>query len=147
MGGKTTPVEEQEWGGIKAINPENGNIAWESKFHLGSLSAGVLATAGSVALAASREGNVMVFESRTEKLLWHFRTGAQIDSSPMSHAGTNTLDTSLCTATRRRWLSGGGLPTNCQSGSVNAPASRKWLRSATRLSTSRRAVTPASLPS
>ena len=86
MGGKTTPVEEQEWGGIKAINPETGNIEWEYKFHLGSLSAGVLATGGGVVFAASREGNVMAFETRTGKLLWHFQTGAQIDSSPMSYA-------------------------------------------------------------
>ena len=27
-GGKTVSVKEQEWGGIKAINPETGKIEW-----------------------------------------------------------------------------------------------------------------------
>ncbi len=85
-GGKTVPVEEREWGGIKAINPETGNIEWEQKFHLGSLSAGVLGTAGGVVFAASREGNLMAFDSKSGKVLWRFQTGAQIDSSPMSYA-------------------------------------------------------------
>ncbi|HYM10534.1 MAG TPA: PQQ-dependent dehydrogenase, methanol/ethanol family, partial [Bryobacterales bacterium] len=56
VGGKTTPPEEREWGGVKAINPETGNIEWEYKFHLGTLSAGVLSTGGGVVFAASREG-------------------------------------------------------------------------------------------
>ncbi len=85
MGGKTVPVEEREWGGIKAINSETGNIEWEQKFHLGSLSAGALATAGGVVFAASREGNLMAFESRAGKPLWRFQTGAPIESSPMSY--------------------------------------------------------------
>ena len=85
-GGKTTPVEEREWGGIKAINPETGKIEWEQRFHLGTLSAGVLATAGGVVFSASREGNLMAFDSRSGKILWRFQTGAQIDSSPMSYA-------------------------------------------------------------
>jgi len=86
MGGKTTPVEEPEWGGVKAINPETGNIEWETKFHLGSLSAGVLGTAGGLVFAASREGNLMAFDARGGKLLWRYQTGASIDASPMSYA-------------------------------------------------------------
>ena len=86
MGGKTMPVEEQEWGGVKAINPETGAIDWEYKFYIGSLSAGVLATDGGILFAASRDGNVVGLDKRTGKVLWRFQTGAPIDSSPMSYA-------------------------------------------------------------
>jgi alcohol dehydrogenase (cytochrome c) len=86
MGGKTTPVEEPEWGGVKAINPDTGNIEWEYKFHLGTLSAGVLGTGGGLLFAASREGNLVALDARAGKLLWRFHTGADIQSSPMSYA-------------------------------------------------------------
>jgi alcohol dehydrogenase (cytochrome c) len=85
-GGKAVAGEEPEWGGIKAINPESGAIEWEYKYHLGTWSAGVLATAGGVVFSASREGNLMAFDSRAGKLLWSFQTGGQIDSSPISYA-------------------------------------------------------------
>lgn len=90
MGGKTTPVEEQEWGGVKAINVNSGNIDWEYKFYLGSLSAGVLATDGGVLFAAGRDGNLVALDKRSGKLLWRFQTGASIDSSPMSYAVDGT---------------------------------------------------------
>ena len=78
--------EEPEWGGIKALNPESGKTEWEYKYHLGTWSAGVLATAGGVVFSGSREGNLMTFDSRTGKLLGSFQTGGQIDSSPISYA-------------------------------------------------------------
>src|SRR5262249_20770675 len=79
-----------EWGGVKAINVETGNIDWEYKFYIGSLSAGVLATDGGVLFAASRDGNLVALDKRNGKLLWRFQTGAAIDSSPMSYAVDGT---------------------------------------------------------
>jgi len=90
VGGKTTPAEDQEWGGVKAINVDTGNIDWEHKFYIGSLSAGVLATGGGVLFAASRDGNLAALDKRSGKLLWQFQTGAPIDSSPMSYAVEGT---------------------------------------------------------
>jgi alcohol dehydrogenase (cytochrome c) len=86
MGGKTTPADDKEWGGVKAINPETGNVDWEYKFYIGTLSAGLLATDGGVLFAASRDGNLVGLDKRTGKLLWQFQTGASIDSSPMSYS-------------------------------------------------------------
>jgi alcohol dehydrogenase (cytochrome c) len=86
IGGKTTPVEDQEWGGVKAVNVDTGNIDWEHKFYIGSLSAGVLATGGGVLFAASRDGNLVALDKHNGKLLWQFQTGSPIDSSPMSYA-------------------------------------------------------------
>jgi glucose dehydrogenase len=51
-----------------------------------SLSAGVLATAGGLVFVASREGNFLALDARSGKALWHFGTGAEIASSPMSYA-------------------------------------------------------------
>ncbi len=85
-GGKTVAAKEREWGGIKAINPETGNIEWEYKLVAGNLSAGVLGTAGGVLFAGSREGNLLALDSRTGKLLWKFQAGSDINSSPISYS-------------------------------------------------------------
>jgi len=90
MGGKSTPVEDREWGGVKAINPDTGKVDWEYRFYIGSLSAGVLATDGGVLFAASRDGNLVALDKRTGNLLWQFQTGAPIDSSPISYALSGT---------------------------------------------------------
>jgi alcohol dehydrogenase (cytochrome c) len=84
--GKSVPAKEREWGGIKAINPETGNIEWEYKLIAGNLSAGVLGTAGGVVFASSREGNLLALDSRTGALLWKFQAGAEINASPISYA-------------------------------------------------------------
>jgi len=85
-GGKFVPLQEREWGGVKAINPENGDIEWEYKFFIGTNSAGVLATGGGVLFAANRDGHLTALDSRNGRLLWRFQTGAPIHSSPMSYA-------------------------------------------------------------
>jgi len=85
-GGKSFPGGDREYGGVKAIDSETGENKWEYRFHTGSYSAGVIATAGGVLFAASREGNFMAFDSRTGKLLWRVQTGADIHASPMSYA-------------------------------------------------------------
>jgi alcohol dehydrogenase (cytochrome c) len=84
-GGRYTE-EGREWGGLKAIDPETGKIEWEYKFSPGTHYAGVLATGGGVVFSASYDGNLMAFDSRAGRLLWHFYTGANIASSPMSYA-------------------------------------------------------------
>ncbi|MGI8785963.1 MAG: PQQ-dependent dehydrogenase, methanol/ethanol family [Acidobacteriota bacterium] len=85
-GGKTVAHDERERGGVKALDPETGKTVWESEFFLGSWSAGVLATGGGVLFAATRDGYLLAYDSRTGKSLWRFQTGATIDSSPMSYA-------------------------------------------------------------
>ncbi len=71
---------------IKAIDPESGAIKWEYKLSRGSLSAGVLATAGGLVFAATSEGNLIALDARTGAPLWHFSTGSVIAASPMSYA-------------------------------------------------------------
>jgi alcohol dehydrogenase (cytochrome c) len=69
-----------------AIDPETGKVQWKFELSENSLAAGVLATAGDVVFAASREGNFIALDAKTGKALWHFGAGADLPSSPMSYA-------------------------------------------------------------
>ena len=72
--------------GIKALDPETGKTVWDFKINQGSLSNGVMATAGGVLFAATREGNLIALDARTGKYLWRFQTGSSMAASPMSYA-------------------------------------------------------------
>jgi PQQ-dependent dehydrogenase (methanol/ethanol family) len=72
--------------GIKALDPETGKTMWDFKIFQGSLTNGVLATAGGVLFGAIRDGNLVALDARTGKHLWHFQTGANMAASPVSYA-------------------------------------------------------------
>ncbi|HLJ13687.1 MAG TPA: PQQ-dependent dehydrogenase, methanol/ethanol family [Bryobacteraceae bacterium] len=71
-------------GAIRAIDPQTGDVRWNYRLQQGSWSAGVLATAGGVVFAASKDGNLIALDARSGRELWHFQTGAEIRSSPIS---------------------------------------------------------------
>ena len=73
-------------GAIRAIDPQTGDIKWNFNIYQGSWSAGVLSTAGGVVFASSRDGNLIALDSRTGTELWHYQTGAEINSSPISYS-------------------------------------------------------------
>jgi alcohol dehydrogenase (cytochrome c) len=85
-GGRFFAPGDEEWGGVKAIDPETGQTKWDYRFYSGGLGNGVLATAGGVTFATSADGNFLAFNSRTGKLLWRTQTGADIHASPISYA-------------------------------------------------------------
>jgi alcohol dehydrogenase (cytochrome c) len=85
-GGRGASAGQRGSAGIKAIDPEDGKTMWEFPLAQGSLTAGVLATAGGVVFASSREGFLFALDARTGKALWRFQTGAAIDASPISYA-------------------------------------------------------------
>jgi len=85
-GGRGAASGQARTAGIKAIDPENGKTVWSFALTQGSLTAGVLATAGGVVFAASREGYLFALDARTGASLWRFQTGAAIDASPISYA-------------------------------------------------------------
>jgi len=80
------PGEPEPGAGIKAIDPETGKTMWSVPIAQGSLTNGVLATAGNVLFAASRDGNLLALDSRSGDHLWHFATGAAMAASPISYA-------------------------------------------------------------
>jgi alcohol dehydrogenase (cytochrome c) len=73
-------------GAIRALDPATGDTRWSFPIQEGSNAAGVLATAGGVVFAASREGNLMALSAADGKPLWHFQTGGSIRDSPISYA-------------------------------------------------------------
>lgn len=85
-GGRTLPAGENNYAGIRALDAATGAKKWEFKVSQGSLAAGVMATAGGVVFAGTREGNFVALDSRTGKLLWRFQTGGTIASAPISYA-------------------------------------------------------------
>ena len=57
---------------------------WDFKLFLGSNNNGVMATAGGVLFASSREGNLIALDAKTGKPLWRYQTGGNMTASPMS---------------------------------------------------------------
>jgi PQQ-dependent dehydrogenase (methanol/ethanol family) len=80
------PGEPTASAGIKALDPETGKTMWDFKIFQGSLTNGVLATAGNVLFASIRDGNVVALDARTGKHLWHIQTGGNNAASPISYA-------------------------------------------------------------
>jgi len=80
------PADPAPNAGIKALDPETGKTMWTFPLIQGSLTNGVLATAGNVLFASSRDGNLIALDSKTGALLWHFQTGGDHAASPMSYA-------------------------------------------------------------
>jgi len=72
--------------GIKALDPETGKTVWDFKISQGSLTNGVLATAGGVLFASTRDGNVIALDAKTGKYLWHYQTGGNHAAAPISYA-------------------------------------------------------------
>jgi alcohol dehydrogenase (cytochrome c) len=85
-GGRGASTGERGSAGIKAIDPEDGKTMWSFALSQGSLTAGVLATAGNVVFAASREGHLIALDAKKGTFLWRFQTGAAIEASPISYA-------------------------------------------------------------
>ncbi len=71
---------------ILAIDTVTGKIKWRHPLIRRSFAIGVLATRSGVLFAATGEGNLIALDSKTGKTLWHFQTGGNIASAPMSYA-------------------------------------------------------------
>jgi alcohol dehydrogenase (cytochrome c) len=85
-GGRGASTGERGAAGIKAINPDDGKTMWEFRLNQGSLTSGVLATAGGLVFAASREGHLIALDATKGTFLWRFQAGAAIEASPISYA-------------------------------------------------------------
>ena len=79
------PGEPAPSAGIKAVDPETGRTLWDFKIFQGSLTNGVLATAGNVVFGAVRDGNLVALDAQTGRHLWHFETQEAWKSSPMTY--------------------------------------------------------------
>lgn len=85
-GGRTFPAGGDDFAGIRALDAATGARKWEYKISEGSLAAGVMASAGGVVFAGTREGNLIALDASTGAFLWRFQTGGTIASAPISYA-------------------------------------------------------------
>jgi alcohol dehydrogenase (cytochrome c) len=83
---RAKPGEPTASAGIKAIDPETGKSMWDFKIFQGSLTNGVLATAGNVVFGAIRDGNFVALDAKSGEHLWHVQLGPTLASSPISYA-------------------------------------------------------------
>ena len=81
-----TAADPEPNSGIKAFDPETGKTMWQFATYQGSLTNGVLATAGNVVFGSIVDGNLVALDSKTGKLLWHFQTNSRHQAAPMSYA-------------------------------------------------------------
>ena len=80
------PSDPAPSAGIKALDPDTGKTVWDFKMFQGSVTNGVIATAGGVLFASIRDGNLVALDAKTGTLLWHFQTGGNNAASPVSYA-------------------------------------------------------------
>jgi alcohol dehydrogenase (cytochrome c) len=73
-------------GFVRALEATTGIPKWDFPLHTGSSATGVVATAGGVVFASSNDGNLIALDSKNGKYLWHYYTGANIITSPISYA-------------------------------------------------------------
>jgi alcohol dehydrogenase (cytochrome c) len=85
-GGQVRPRDQKVFSALRAIDPMTATVKWE--FRYTSLSgSGVLSTASGLVFAGDGDGNLMAFESRTGKNLWHYQLGFPLRST----AGTTYM--------------------------------------------------------
>jgi len=85
-GGTTRPRDQKNFGALRAIDPVTATMKWEFRYPSVS-SSGVLTTASGLVFAGDGDGNIMAFDSRTGKNLWHY----QLVFAMRSTAGTTYM--------------------------------------------------------
>jgi alcohol dehydrogenase (cytochrome c) len=85
-GGTQRPRDQKNFGALRAIDPVTATMKWEFKFTSVS-AAGVLTTASGLVFGGDGDGNIMAFDSRSGKNLWHYQLGFSMRST----AGTTYM--------------------------------------------------------
>lgn len=71
---------------LRALDVLNGNLKWEYEMPgPGIMWAGTVSTAGGVIFSGDDDGNLVALDARTGKDLWHFATGHNLFSSPVTY--------------------------------------------------------------
>jgi len=85
-GGTLRPRDQRNFGALRAIDPATAERKWEFRYTSVS-SSGVLTTASGLVFAGDGDGNIMAFDSRSGKNLWHYQLGSALRST----AGTTYM--------------------------------------------------------
>ncbi|HUR33230.1 MAG TPA: PQQ-dependent dehydrogenase, methanol/ethanol family [Vicinamibacterales bacterium] len=77
--------DEKPFGALRAIDPTTGDRKWEFLLPTPSRS-GILTTASNLLMSGDGEGNLLVLDSRSGKLLWRYQMGATLHgTSPITY--------------------------------------------------------------
>jgi alcohol dehydrogenase (cytochrome c) len=79
-GGTVRPRDQKNFGALRAIDPATGQLKWEFRYTSVSAS-GVLTTDSGLVFAGDGDGNIMAFDSRSGKNLWHYQLGFSMRST------------------------------------------------------------------
>ena len=79
-GGTVRPRDQKNFGALRAIDPATGQLKWEFRYTSVS-SSGVLTTESGLVFAGDGDGNIMAFDSRSGKNLWHYQLGFSMRST------------------------------------------------------------------
>ncbi len=74
------PRDHKNFGALRAIDPTTAERKWEFRYTSVS-SSGVLSTASGLVFAGDGDGNLLAFESKTGKNLWHYQLGSGLRST------------------------------------------------------------------
>jgi len=84
-GGQRDPGREgRGYGAMRAIDPATGQVVWEFRYQTPSM-AGTLSTAAGLVFGGDMDGNIMAFDGRSGKNLWHYQTGSALYSAPTTY--------------------------------------------------------------
>ncbi|MBV9759972.1 MAG: acido-empty-quinoprotein group A [Acidobacteriaceae bacterium] len=71
---------------LEAIDYQSGEVRWRHEFPgKGVNGAGILTTAGKLLFTGDPSGNLIAFDPRTGRLLWHFHLQAPVSNGPMTY--------------------------------------------------------------
>jgi alcohol dehydrogenase (cytochrome c) len=79
-GGTIRPRDQRNYGALRAIDPVTAERKWDFPYPSVS-SSGVLSTASGLVFAGDGDGNIIAFDSRTGKQLWHYMLGSGLRST------------------------------------------------------------------
>jgi alcohol dehydrogenase (cytochrome c) len=87
--GGEVKIDDEQWGHIKAFDPETGREVWSWRGEHPMVSS-VLTTGGGLVFAGEPNGRFNAFDARTGQLLWSFQTGSGIHSNPVTYSVNGT---------------------------------------------------------
>jgi alcohol dehydrogenase (cytochrome c) len=84
-GGEQVPSEPGAFF-LRALDPLTGDLVWEYPMPgPAEMWAGTVSTAGGLVFSGDDDGNLVAFDAKTGKDLWHFSMGNTLYASPMTY--------------------------------------------------------------
>ena len=78
-------ANEDQYGAIRAIDPQSGDMKWEYRQNAPSTEAGVLTTEGDLVFSGSRDGSFYALDDRDGHLLLSTNLGPSISAGPITY--------------------------------------------------------------